>query len=243
MLDHCGAVVALVEASARRPVSRRGRHHRRDRGGRRLRGRQRVGRALRPRPRVLPGPPRSRRPRRHPLHLGDDGPPQGGRRPPRQLVTGPLPDTAVERWGLDPRQPPVHLRRPVLRVHADEARAARHLPPALRRRHLARHRRVGPARLRLPGARHGHPPPRPPALRHRRPQLDRAVHGGQRPPRPPRARAPPGQAARRAGVQQLRHDRGRLRLLPHAAGRGRQAPGLGGQAAAPGRDRLRGRRR
>ena len=50
-----------------------------------------------------------------------------------------------------------------------------------------------------------------------RPELGRAVHGGQRPLRPRRARAAPGADARRPRLQQLRHDRGRIGLLPDAA--------------------------
>ena len=43
-----------------------------------------------------------------------------------------------------------------------------------------------------------------------------------------RRRTPPSQNARRDGLQQLRHDRGRLRLLHHAAGRSGQAARFGG---------------
>ena len=110
------------------------------------------------------------------------------------------------------------------------------LPTAFRRRPLAARRRGAAPRRRLPRAGHGAPPHRPPTLRRGRLVLGADVLGGQRAAGPLRGRAAAGQDARRHRVEQLRHDRGGLRVLHHAQGRG-------GEAARLGRPDRRARRR
>ena len=59
------------------------------------------------------------------------------------------------------------------------------------------------------------------------------LHRRQRTAGTVRAGAAAGADAHRPGLQQLRHDRGRFGLLHHAARRGGQATGFGGQAPPP----------
>ena len=82
---------------------------------------------------------------------------------------------------------------------------------------------------------HGPSAHRQPALRRRRPVVGADVLGGQRASGALRGGAPAGEDARRPGLEQLRHDRGRLGLLRHAQGRGGQAPGLRGPDRTAGR--------
>ena len=74
-----------------------------------------------PTPDYFQVPRRAGRPGRHPLHLGHHRASQGGGRPPRQLLARPLRRAGLDRRGVDARQPALHLRRALLRVHADEA--------------------------------------------------------------------------------------------------------------------------
>ena len=81
---------------------------------------------------------------------------------------------------------------------------------------------------RLPRPDHGPSAHRPPPLRRGRPvRPSQMCSVGSAPLAPYVRRAAAGEDARRPGVEQLRHDRGRLRLLRHAQGRGGQAPRLG----------------
>ncbi len=65
---------------------------------------------------------------------GTTGQPEGGRGPPRQPFAGPLRRAGLQRGRVVARQPALHLRRPLVRVHPDEARDERDLPAPVRRR-------------------------------------------------------------------------------------------------------------
>ena len=142
------------ETEPRTPIRRR------DPAGPRRTGRPAWSELIDNDPGLLPGATGAGRPGRHPLHLGHHRSSQGGGRPPRQLLAGPLRRAGMERWRLDARQPALHLRRALLRLHPDEARHARALPAQVRRRAVARRRRGGATGGRLPGPGHGQPAPR-----------------------------------------------------------------------------------
>ena len=181
MLAHSGATAVVADGdlargsdleAGGRPPRRPGRRRRggRDRhaAGRHAAG-ARLGRCHRRRPLALPGAARSRRPGRHPLHLGDDRPAQGRGGPPLQRVHDRRGRAQLDRRRLAARQPAVHLRRHRAGLHAHEARPAGHLPAPLRRRPLAARGRGGAPDGRLPRPGHGAPAHRPPALRRGRP--------------------------------------------------------------------------
>ena len=129
-----------------------------------------------------------------------------------------------------------------LQPHA--ARAHRHLPAALRRRPMARGRRGAPAPVRLPRPVDGPAPRGPPRGSPTRELSSIELCAiGSAPARPGDAAGHAGAHARGVGVQQLRHDRGRARLLRDAQGRVAQAHRLGGPAHGAARAALRRRGR
>ena len=173
----------------------------------------------------LPGRARRRRPGRHPLYVGHDGAAQGRRHPPPQRGAHPR-GTQPQLLGavLAARQPPVHLRRHRVHLQPHAARAVRactsraSTPGGGSRSSTS----SGPSSCswcrRWPSSSWLAPP-----LRRRRAVVHRHLRHRQRAPGPRHAAGPAGAHARGVGVQQLRHDRGRARLLLDAQGRVAQA--------------------
>ena len=102
------------------------------------------------------------------------------------------------------------------------------LPAALRGRTLAPRRGGAASEGGVPGARYGAPAHRPPALHRRRPLVGGDVLGGSAPLAPPTSSSACRTRCPTPWCRRLRHDRGRLGVLHHAEGRGRQAARLGG---------------